>query len=110
MPRTVRKYWGPLKGRVPLNFNWPPIEANSIVVVTACEYLRTSPPSETFVDQNNQRFVGAANVTVSNVAPHGPPWDANHGITFVVNIDWPDPILIATDITVLDSLPEVVQN
>jgi hypothetical protein len=110
MPRTVRKYWGPLKGRESINFNWPPIGANSIVIVTACEYILASAPGETFIDQNNQRFIGSANVTVSNVAPHGPPWDANNGVTFVVNVDWPNPIRIATDITVLDSAPELVQN
>jgi len=92
-----------------LNFNWPPIEANSVVIVTASEYILR--PGERFPDQDNQRFIGEANVTVSNVAPHGPPWDANNGVTFVLNVDWPNPIQIATDITVLDPPPPAnVQN
>jgi hypothetical protein len=47
---------------------------------------------------------------VSNVAPHGPPWDPNHGVTFVVNVDWDGPLHVVTDITVLDDLPEEVQD
>ena len=48
------------------------------------------------------RFVGDATITVSNIAPHGPPFDPNHGVTFVVNMDFPTPLYIATDIVVFD--------
>lgn len=112
MPQHVRKYWGPLKGRVPLNFNWGAINANSIVHVAASEYIPESDPDAHggFADANHQRFIGSANVTVSNIAPHGPPWDANQGVTFVVNVDWPHPIPIVTDITVFDEGPLEIQN
>ena len=33
MPKTVRKFWGPLKGRATLNFNWPTINRDSVVLV-----------------------------------------------------------------------------
>lgn len=103
MPQTVRQYWMNLHGRVPLNFNWDAINNNSVVLIAAAEYN---------VDAQNPgaspRFVGAANITVSNVSPHGPPYDGNHGVTFVVTIDWPQPINIVTDITVLDAPPEFV--
>jgi hypothetical protein len=42
---------------------------------------------------------------VQNIAPHGPPFDPNHGVTFVVNVDWPNPLTIVTDITLLDNPP-----
>lgn len=110
MARTIRKYWGPMNGRQTLNFNWPPINAGSTVIVTASEYVRAADlPGGGFADQDHKRFVGSANVTVHNVSPHGSPWDPNNGVTFVVNVDWPHPILIVTDITVLDR-PEIVQN
>jgi len=51
------------------------------------------------------RFVGNANVTVNNISPHGPPDDPNHGVTFVVTVDWRSPLNIVTDITVLDQAP-----
>ena len=59
---------------------------------------------------NEHRFIGAASIAVENVAPHGPPFDPNHGVTFVVNIDWPSPLTIVTDITVLDSPPVEVDR
>ena len=99
MPQTIRKFWGPLKGRTSLNFNWGAINHDSVVLITAAEYVVSTPPT------NEHRFIGAASITVENIAPHGPPFDPNHGVTFVVNIDWPNPLTIVTDITVLDHAP-----
>jgi len=104
MPQTIRKFWGPLKGRTSLNFNWPIINQDSVVLITAAEYFVSTPPG------NEHRFIGAASITVENIAPHGPPFDPNHGVTFVVNIDWPSPLTIVTDITVLDKPPIEVDN
>ncbi|WP_405988354.1 hypothetical protein [Streptomyces sp. NBC_00986] len=99
MPQTIRKYWGPFQGRVTLNFNWGAINHDSVVIVTASEYLVSTPPDA------EHRFIGAASITAENIAPHGPPYDPNHGVTFVVNVDWGAPLTIVTDITVLDSPP-----
>jgi hypothetical protein len=99
MPQTIRKFWGPLQGRATINFNWPVINHDSVVLVTAAEYAVSAPPSD------DHRFIGAASITVENIAPHGPPFDPNHGVTFVVNIDWGSPLTIVTDITVLDNPP-----
>jgi len=103
MPQTVRKYWGPFQGRVTLNFNWDAINHDSVVLVTASEYQVTTPVT------SEHRFIGAANITVDNIAPHGPPFDNNHGVTFVVNVDWGSPLNIVTDITVLDGAPVEIQ-
>lgn len=99
MPQTIRKFWGPLKGRTALNFNWAAINHDSIVLITAAEYFVAAPSS------NEHRMVGGASITVENIAPHGPPYDPNHGVTFVVNVDWSSPITIVTDITLLDGAP-----
>lgn len=99
MPQTIRKFWGPHHGRVTLNFNWDAINQDSVVLITAAEYVVTHPPS------NEHRFIGDASITVENIAPHGPPFDDNHGVTFVVNVDWKEPLPIVTDITVLDEPP-----
>lgn len=98
MPKTIRKYWGRLRGRALLNYNWPAIDQDSTVIVTASEY-----------NDQHVRFIGAASITVANIAPHGPPYDGNHGVTFVVNIGWDSPLNIVTDITVLDDKPQEVQ-
>jgi hypothetical protein len=92
MPQTIRKYWGAFSGRVSLNYNWPAIDRDSVVTVTVSEY-----------GAQNVRFVGAASIEVANVAPHGPPWDVNHGVSFIVDVKWDSPLNIVTDITVWDS-------
>ncbi len=94
MPETIRKFWGPSSGRATFNYNWPIIDQDSTVIVTASEY-----------NAERVRFLGSASVTVSNIAPHGPPYDPNHGVTFVVDVDWGSPINLVTDITVLDGAP-----
>lgn len=95
MPQTMRKYWGLLPhGRTALNFNWPAIDQDSVVVITASEYA-----------VNHSRFVGSASVTVACITPHGPPFDPNHGVTFVVNVDWSGSLNVVTDITLLDRKP-----
>ena len=96
MAQTIRKYWGAFKGRVTLNYNWPVIDHNFVVLVTVSEY-----------NSNPVRFIGSATIGVSNVAPHGPPFDPNHGVTFVVHVDWGSPLNIVTDITVLDKPVEI---
>ena len=96
MAQTIRKYWGAFKGRVTLNYNWPVIDHYFVVLVTVSEY-----------NSNHVRFIGSATIGVSNVAPHGPPFDPNHGVTFVVHVDWGSPLNIVTDITVLDKPVEI---
>jgi hypothetical protein len=104
MTRTVRQYWPAFNGRAVLNMNWDIIDFDSTVLVTASEYaLDLNHPVR------SPRFVGGADVTVHNVSPHGPPYDPNHGVTFVVTVDWGTPLNIVTDITVIDK-PVVVQN
>jgi hypothetical protein len=83
-------------GRTPANFNTPSIHDNSVVLVTASEFT-------TLGNNPHHRFIGNANVSVSNIAPHGPPFDPNNGVTFVLNVDWDSDLNILVDITVLDS-------
>jgi hypothetical protein len=99
MPQTIRKYWGAFKGRVTLNYNWGAIDHDSVVIVTVSEYTA-----------QKVRFIGAATITVENIAPHGPPYDPNHGVTFVVNVGSDTPLNIVTDITVFDAKPLETQT
>lgn len=104
--RSVRQYWRGLQGRVPLNFNWDAVNDDSTVHVSAAEWS-TDPGSPL----TSPRFVGAANITARNVVPHGPPNDPNHGVTFVVTVDWASPLDVVTDIVLVeDSDPPVVQH
>lgn len=40
----------------------------------------------------------------------GPPYDPNHGVTFVVTVDWPAPLDIVADIVVVEGVPVGVQH
>lgn len=83
------------------NYNWPIINHDSVVLITAAQFQTTVPTS------SEHRYIGGAAVTVESIVPHGPPYDpnGNHGVTFVVNIDSPTPVTVATDIIVLLSAP-----
>ncbi|GJH22827.1 hypothetical protein CBA19CS22_39815 [Caballeronia novacaledonica] len=51
------------------------------MLITVAEYVVAVPQTD------EHRFIGSASITVENIAPHGPPFDGNHGVTFVVNVD-----------------------
>jgi hypothetical protein len=99
MSQSIRKFWGPLQGRATLNYNWAAINQDSVVIVTASEFSIQNPPTDEY------RFLGDASITVENIVPHGPPYDPNHGVSFVVNVNWGSPLNIVTDITVLNNPP-----
>ena len=109
MTQHVRIHWGPIKGRRVLNFNWNAITRESVVHVTATEYKSHNKDNPYFGKESAARWAGDANIWVSNISPHGPSSDPNLGVTFVVHVDWDNPLPIVTDITVFDELPVDVQ-
>jgi hypothetical protein len=98
--QTCRQYWQNLQGRCLLNFNWDAIDHDSVVLVSASEYRPNDADPK-----HSPRFVGDATITVDNISPHGPPFDPNHGVTFVITVDWDSPLEVVTDIIVLDVKP-----
>jgi hypothetical protein len=100
MSETIRVFWPPISGVASCDLNWPPINADSAVLVKASEYDPAAPPD---ADGSARRFIGAASVRVNKVAPHGPPADGNHGVTFMLEVDWSSPLNVCTEITVLDA-------
>ncbi len=105
LPMSARVFWQMNPGRNVVNLNWDAIGADSVVVVSASEY---TADSQVLPSGSDQRFVGAADVTVANVTPHGPPFDPNHGVTFVVEVGWSAPLTICTDIAVIANVPDAV--
>ena len=100
MPQTCRQYWWNLQGRCTLNFNWDAINHDSVVLITASDTDRTR-----LILLTARVSSGPANIGVENISPHSPPFDPNHGVTFVVDVDWGSPLHVVTDITVLDQPP-----
>jgi hypothetical protein len=105
VPVAIRIFWRMNPGRNVVNLNWPALSADSVVAVTASEY---NPGTQELPDGSDQRFVGAASITVDNVTPHGPPFDPNHGVTFVVNVGWNAPLNICTDVALIANAPQQV--
>ncbi len=104
MSQSIRVFWQATNANKAYNFNWPPINANSVVLVTASEYDPAAPAD---LDGSAKRFIGAAPIRVNNIAPHGPPSDPNHGVTFWLEVDFNRTLNVCTDITVLDDAPQV---
>jgi hypothetical protein len=105
VPQSVRVFWRMNPGRNVVNLNWGALSADSVVMVSASEYNAGSPK---LADGSDQRFVGAADVKVANVTPHGPPFDPNRGVTFVVEVGWGSPLNICTDIGLVGNAPDAV--
>jgi hypothetical protein len=111
MPQTVRKFWpAPFSGRTVLNLNWDAIDSDSIVLVTASLYIpQPNPPAGANLQRVDNDLV---TVRVDNISPHAPPFDTNHGVTFVITVQGgiiPPPLFVGTDITVLDDKPIATQ-
>jgi hypothetical protein len=47
---------------------------------------------------------------VDDIAPHGPPFDTNRGVSFAVIVDFPKPLFIVTDITLFNDKPVETQG
>jgi hypothetical protein len=100
MTISYRVYWTGKKGRTVLNFNAPAISPLSVVHISAAE---AGARHNNFTDAWYDRFVGAANIWATNVAPH------EGGVTFVLNVDWHQPLNVVTDITVSEKPVELVE-
>ncbi len=90
MPKHARYYWGRRQGLIRYEFNWKEIQHDFWVLVSASE---GQPPISTAAPQ---RFIGDARFTVHNIAPF------DGGVLFGVEIDFPQPLHLWTDITVFD--------
>ncbi len=107
MAFTVRVYFSqPFNGRRRQNWQLPGlVNSDSVVVITASEYNPGAvPPNH---ENERLRFLGDANIWVSNISPHG-DGSPNFGVEFAINVDFPDPLFVVVDITVLD--PPQPQN
>ena len=96
MPKTIRIFFWNAKGRIRANYNWgisPPITKKSVVLITAGEAFPLDP--QQFVPDFTYNL-GDADVYVTNISPH------DGGVEFIIHVDWPNPLPILVDITVLD--------
>jgi hypothetical protein len=96
MARSIRVIYRNMQGRVRCNVNWPVITADTPVIVTAAEW---SPDGGVFGILSGRPNLGAANVWVSNIGPHGRGTEAG-GVEFHLHVEWGAPLFVVVSITV----------
>jgi len=96
MARSIRVIYRNMQGRVRCNVNWPVITADTPVIVTAAEW---APDGGIFGILSGRPNLGAANVWVSNVGPHGRGTEAG-GVEFHLHVEWGAPLFVVVSITV----------
>ena len=103
MARSIRILYRGVQGRVRRNFNWPPINKNSAVVITAAEYALAGGVFGTA----GRPLLGEASVYVTNIGPHDPEGGAG-GVEFHLHADWTSPLDVIVTISVLEDVEEFV--
>jgi hypothetical protein len=95
MPVVQRFFLGRINGQ--FTFTWNPSDMpdwnQRTVLVTASEGFDASGGGRTDMPA---RFVGAATITVQNIAP------SSEGVAFRINVDWGEPLPIWVDVRVFD--------
>jgi hypothetical protein len=106
MARSIRVFYPQQQGRIRKNFNWPPINVDSAVVITAAEF---SPQfggfSMGFVTPGRPHL-GEANVYVTNVGPHGGPGGEAGGVEFHLHVEHSQPLDVIVTISVLENIEQ----
>ena len=93
MPSHRRVFWGYHQGIKRYQLLWKEVSRKSVVLISAAEGLPPSPDVFSFVPT---RFVGDAVYSVENIAPD------DGSVFFVVDIRWPDPLPLWTDVTLFN--------
>lgn len=108
MARSIRVFYRAQQGTIRKNFNWDPIKLDSAVIVTAAEFTPAFGEFLNVPKTLGRPNLGAANVYVTNVGPHGPEPDIG-GVEFLLHVDWGSPLDVIVTITVLDDIEEFFQ-
>lgn len=97
---TFRMWVPNRRGRADLHFRSPSIKANSVVHISVSEATPLGPP--VLFGQNFSSNFGAASITLQNVSVR------EGTVDFYVFVDWPSPLNVVADITILDPPAQVI--
>jgi hypothetical protein len=109
MARSIRVLYRGQQGQIRVNFNWPPINLDSAVIITAAEFSPSFDGTFGAPKTLGRPNLGAANVYVTNVGPHGKAGGEAGGVEFILHVDWDSPLDVIVTITVLDDVEEFFQ-
>jgi len=108
MAQSIRVLYRNQRGTIRKNFNWPPITLDSAVIVTAAEFTFVPGGLGGGPKTLGRPNLGAANVYVTNVGPHGPEGGTG-GVEFLLHVDWDSPLDVIVTITVLEEIDQFFQ-
>ncbi|MFE5404040.1 hypothetical protein ACFQ9Z_22375 [Streptomyces sp. NPDC056580] len=109
MARSFRFLYRNEKGTARKNLNIGDglgvMSKDSAVVVTAAQFLPHEGMEFPGPFQTQGRpLLGAANVYVTNVGPHGGDNGETGGVEFLLHTDWGDPLDVEVTVTVLEPI------
>jgi len=107
MARSIRVFYSNIQGVTRENFNWPPINIKSAVIITAAEWA--SGPLGPSLDGSHRPHLGTAPIWVSNVGAHGVAGGEAGGVEFLLHVDSGTPLNAMVTITVLDDIEQFVR-
>ena len=108
MAQSIRVLYRGQKGTIRKNFNWGPIKLDSAVIITAAQFNPVFGGPMGGPKTLGRPLLGAANVYVTNIGPHGPE-PGTGGVEFLLHVDWDSPLDVIVTITVLEDIAEFVQ-
>ena len=111
MARSIRVLYRGQEGhKIRKNVNWPPINLDSAVIITAAEFTPQSPGTlGGSLKTLGRPHLGLANVVVHNVGPHGRPGGEAGGVEFFLGVYESEPVDVMVTITVLEDIEEFIQ-
>jgi hypothetical protein len=109
MARSIRVLYRGQHGSIRKNFNWPPINLDSAVIVTAAEFTPVFGGLGGGPKTLGRPNLGAANVYVTNVGPHGVAGGEAGGVEFLLHVDFGSPLDVIVTITVHEDIEQFVQ-
>lgn len=109
MARSIRVLYRGQQGRLRKNFNWPPINLDSAVIITAAEFVPAFGGPMGGPKTLGRPNLGEANVYVTNVGPHGIAGGEAGGVEFHLHVDWDSPLDVVVTISVLEDIDQFFQ-
>ncbi|MEU5042364.1 hypothetical protein [Streptomyces griseorubiginosus] len=103
MARSIRILYRSQKGTIRKNWNWGAINLDTPVIVTAAEFSPHFDGPFGGPKTLGRPLLGAANVYVTNVGPHGAGGEAG-GVEFLLHVDWDSPLDVVVTITALEDI------
>jgi hypothetical protein len=87
MAQSIRILYQNQKGTIRKNWNWSAINLGSAVIITAAEFTPHFGGLGGGPKTLGRPNLGAANVYVTNVGPHGVPGGEAGGVEFLLHVD-----------------------